>query len=397
MTLIATGLRRSLLLVLMAAALQACTSAPKAPPASLQAFKPELALQRAWSIQADGDLTASPTIDAQHQLVLLAFSKDAHAYSAASGALLWRARDLGLIEAPLVVAQDGKSVLALVQGKEAVSLDAKTGKVLWRAVLPAEMYVQAASAGGVFVVLTSDGRIVGLDEDSGRRRWAIARSIPALSVRGSGTITSVQGDALVGLPGGKVVSIKASNGQLNWEAGLAEVRGVNEVERIADALPDWVSVKNVGFCAAAYRHRITCLDAQGRVSFTQEVSAVSSAVATQSPVMLSSLDESGDLKAWSANAAMGAPATWVFEGLRGRKSVELKDIAAQGDTVFISDRFGFVHGIHAKTGKTVARSAVASGSDVAIALWAGSLPQGASLVTMHKRTVQSWLIASLAP
>ena len=375
----------------------ACTSAPKAPPAALQSFKPELALQRAWTVQADSDLTAHPTVDDKQTLLLLAFGNDAHAYNARTGGVLWRARGLGLIEAPLAMAQDGKSVLALVQGKEAVSLDAKTGKVLWRAVLPAEMYVQAASVNGVFVVLTADGRIVGLDEDSGRRRWAIARNIPALSVRGSGALVALQGDAVVGLPGGKAISIKASNGQISWESGLAEVRGVNEVERIADVIPDWVFVNGTGFCAAAYRHRISCLDSQGRITFTQEISAVSSAVATQSPALLAGLDDSGDLKAWSLTAAMAAPASWVFEGLRGRKSASLRDIAAQGDTVFVSDRMGLVHGIHAKTGKTVVRAAVASGSDASIALWAGTLSQRATLITTHNRSVQSWTIASVTP
>lgn len=381
--------------LLATAGLAACTSAPKIAPTALAPFKAELTLQPVWSIQADSELTASPTVDAKHNLVLLASGGGLVAYSAANGGFLWRTQNVGLVEAPLAVAQDGKSVLALVQGREAASLDSKTGKVLWRAVLPAEMYVQAASVSGVFVVLTADGRIVGIEEDSGRRRWALSRSIPALTVRGSGAIIAAGADVVIGLPGGKAVSLKASNGQVNWESGLAEVRGVNEVERIADAIPDWASSQTLGSCVSAYRHRITCLDTQGKVSFSQAMATVSSAVVTQSPSMIASIDESGELKAWAVNAGLTSPPAWIFEGLRGRKSAGLRDIAAQDGTIFVSDSLGFIHGIQAGSGKTIARMSFASGTDVKISLWAGSLAQGATLMGTSGRTVQAWSLVNI--
>jgi outer membrane protein assembly factor BamB len=172
------------------AGLAACGS-NKLPPAPLADFKPSVALARQWLIAADS-LNATPSVIKAATGTQLIVSQGAQLinYQAGTGAVIWRAGLAG-VQAPIGVSSDNQTLLALVQGNEVVALSASNGQVLWRNSLPAEMRVQPASVGGVFVVLTADGRIVGMDEQTGRRRWVLTRALPALSVRGTGTVTAL--------------------------------------------------------------------------------------------------------------------------------------------------------------------------------------------------------------
>ena len=309
----------SLLSACVVLGLSACSS-NQVPPAPLAPFKPSTSVVRQWAV-TDAALAAPSVVKAVSGTALLVpHSKDIAAYQADSGKLLWRT-PLPNVEASVGVSADGKTVLALVQGVEAVALNAETGAVLWRNSLPAEMRVQPGFVGGVFVVLTADGRMVGLEESTGRRRWALARTLPALTVRGTGAVAAMSNTlAAVGLPGGKAVGVNVNNGQVVWETSLALTRGVNEVERIADVLPQWVSVPGLGLCATTYRQRVACVDDKGNISKTIDMSALSGLVVSGSQWFV--LDDNGSVGAWTpkagvANAAADKP-DWAFDGFKGR-------------------------------------------------------------------------------
>jgi outer membrane protein assembly factor BamB len=255
------------------------------------------------------------------------------------------------------------------------------------------MRTQAASVGGVFVVLTADGRIVGLDEATGRRRWALARTIPALTVRGSGAVAALSSSvAAVGLPGGKAVGVNVNTGQFVWEANMVQVRGVNEVERIADVLPQWVAVSGLGLCATSYRQRATCVDERGQVTHSQDMQALSGLAVSGSQWF--AIEDEGSVKSWTLKKAAPnagqAPADWTFDGLKGRTSNSYAAIAALGGAVFVHDRTGFLHVLSAESGKTVAR--VSTGVSTAHVLPV-MVDGKAVLVIAGGNSLQAWLPA----
>jgi outer membrane protein assembly factor BamB len=357
------------------AVLSACSS-DKLPPAPLSDFKPSTGISRVWALPLTGGLNAQPTVlrAANGAQLLVAQGDTVAAYQAQSGAAVWSAK-LGLVQAPLGVSADGTSVLALVQGEEAVSLDAATGAVRWRNPLPAEMRVQPASVGGVFVVLTADGRLVGMEQATGRRIWVIGRVLPALTVRGTGAIAALSGTvAAVGLPGGKTIGVNATNGAVVWEINLAQPKGVTEVERIADVLPNWVAQAGLGLCASSYNQRSACVDERGQVSYAQDMNARSGLVSSDGQWF--AMDGEDTVKAWKlkpraaalAPALAGASAAadsaeWVFTGLKGRTGNSLQSLAAFGGAVFVQDNLGVLHVLSATNGQTIARVNTGTGAD----------------------------------
>lgn len=373
--------------------LLACGS-NKIPPAPLADFKPAASLNKQWAIAVD-PVNAAPTVlrAAASSQLLVTQGGQVVAYQADNGAVAWRAA-VGNVQAPVGVSSDNQTVLALVQGVEAVSLDAATGAERWRSPLPADMRTQPASVGGVFVVLTADGRIVGLDEATGRRRWALARTLPDLTVRGSGAVAALSNKvAVVGLPGGKAVGIDVSTGQFVWEANMVQVRGVNEVERIADVLPQWVAVSGLGLCATSYRQRAACVDERGQVSRTQDMQAISGLAVSGSQWFV--IEDEGSVKAWTlknASPTVGqAPADWSFDGLKGRTSNSYAAIAALGGVVFVHDSTGYLHALSAQHGKTIARvnTGVSADAHVLPVMVDGK----ALLIIAGGNSLQAWLPA----
>ncbi len=389
---IATGIFATAFVTL----LTACGS-NKIPPAPLADFKPAASLNKQWGIAVDA-VNAAPAVlrAAVGSQLLVPQGGQVVAYQTGTGAVAWRA-GVGSVQAPVGVSSDNQSVLALVQGLEAVSLDAGTGAVRWRSPLPADMRTQPASVGGVFVVLTADGRIVGLDEATGRRRWALARTLPALTVRGSGAVAALSNKvAAVGLPGGKAVGIDVSTGQFVWEANMVQVRGVNEVERIADVLPQWVAVQGLGLCATSYRQRASCVDDRGQISHTQDMQALSGLAVSGSQWF--AIEDEGSVKSWtlkstSPNAGQvgQSPVDWSFDGLKGRTSNSYAAIAALGGAVFVHDSTGFLHVLSAQNGKTIARvnTGVAADAHVLPAMVDGK----AMLIIAGGNSLQAWLPA----
>ena len=383
---------RAALIASVLAGLVACSS-NKPAPAPLADFKPMFVMKQQWSVGVES-LNAAPSVlrgEAGTQL-LTAQGQDVFAYRVSSGALAWRA-SLGLVEAPLGVSENQQTVLALVQGSEAVALNAANGQVLWRNSLPAEMRSQPVSVGGVFVVLTADGRIIGLDEQTGRRRWAFARTMPALSLRGSGAVAGVSTSvAVVGLPGGKAVGVNVNTGKLIWEASVAQTRGVNDVERIADVLPRWVAVQGLGVCATTYRQRAACVDEKGEITHAQEMSATSGlTVSGQQWFAL----EDGSLKSWTLKSTSANPGQasidWVFDGLKGRTGNSYTPLAAFDGAVFVHDSTGQLHVLSSQTGKTIAR--VATGMSADVHLYALVLDGKNLLIGASNKTIQAWLPA----
>ncbi len=392
--------RLSKLFTVMAASLAvlglgACSSS-KPIPAALIDFKPSLEIRSQWTQSVDMIHAAPTTARVASGAYLLTAQADAVvAYDALSGAMKWRSTT-GVVQAPLGLNESSQTALALVQGQSAVALDVLTGEVRWRSALPAEMRARPEAVGDVFVILTSDGRVVGLDQSTGRRRWAISRTLPALSVRGTGAIAAIgQDTAVVGLPGGKVLGLNPSSGQVLWEINLAPVKGVNEVERIADVLPYWVRVTGLGVCATSYRQRASCVDERGQITHFQDMNAVTGLIVNGSQWLAA--EEDGSVKSWTlkknASNAGQAPIDWIFDGLKARLNNAFQALAASDQAAFVHDNMGYLHVLSLVSGHTIARLNTGLQNDVHVSVL--TIDGQKRLYTVDGKTIQAWLYTTM--
>ena len=148
------------------------------------------------------------------------------------------------------------------------------GKLQWKSKLSSEVLSAPKYFDGVVIARTGDSRIYGINANDGSRKWVYDRTSPALTLRSSAGIVVDGGAIYAGFGGGKLISIRADNGKLLWEASVAQPKGVTEIERIADitSLP---VVDGPLVYAVAYQGKIAAVDrTNGRVIWNRDISSL---------------------------------------------------------------------------------------------------------------------------
>lgn len=386
---------RSLLLAMtlgsvVAASLVGCGSTKKPQPASLQTFTPTINATVAWK----ADVGRSPKLDTGVSQFSPAVSGDSVFAASAAGTVtrvsladgrqVWRA-DVG---APIVAgvavgsgASQGQSAVITAKG-EIVVISAE-GKVARQIPLGGVALEIPALLGNTVVVRLADNRLAGWDIQTGTRRWVLQRSLPPLVLHGqSGMRSAAQApeevtsgvlgsaDLLVNLPGGRLMWVDASTGNVRWESQVVTPRGSNEVERIVDLLGA-PTVDGSDVCVSAYQTAVACFSAEkGRRLWSRELAVISAAAVDARAVLVT--DDQSRLHAFSR--ADGKP-LWSIDTLRLRSA---GNPVAWGRAFWLADRFGFLHAISKEDGRMMARVSLD-----------GSAVSGAMRVTQRGLVVQT--------
>lgn len=156
---------------------------------------------------------------------------------------------------------DGKIIAGTAKG-EVIALD-MNGTTLWTSQVAGEVIAPAAISAKVVVIRTTDGRILGLASDDGKRKWVFQRAMPPLLLRTEAGVLAIGRDVVAGYPNGKLLALDIEDGKLTWEVSVALARGATELERIADVagLP---VIDGAQVCAGAYQGKVSCFDIQSR-------------------------------------------------------------------------------------------------------------------------------------
>lgn len=133
------------------------------------------------------------------------------------------------------------------------------GNERWKARVTSEVLSPPQIDSGVVVVRSGDGRIFGLDAADGTRKWIYQGPTPALTIRNFASVLISRGAVFAGLAGGKLVAMNLFNGNVGWEATVAQPRGVTELERMTDIAGSPV-IDDQQVCAVAYNGRIACFE-----------------------------------------------------------------------------------------------------------------------------------------
>ncbi len=266
---------------------------------------------------------------------------------AASGRLLWSI-NAGV---PLVtgVGSDGELVVVASRDGRLLAFDGQ-GKARWTHALTTEAASVPAVAVGVVVVRTSDNKTIGLDAESGRRRWIFSRQNAPVVVRQTHSVAIDGASTFVGLPGGRMVALSLQNGAVRWEAAVSNPRGATEIERINDVLgTPLISGRDI--CASSYQGRVSCFEvSSGRPQWSREWQAVGGVELDARNLYAS--DARGHVSCMS-RASAGNP-VWTQESLKGR---ELTGPMVLGGLVLVGDNTGLIHGMSSADGSLVGRLA----------------------------------------
>jgi len=223
------------------------------------------------------------------------------------------------------------------------------GKPLWQAKISSEVSGPPKPTDSAVVVWSLDGRIFGLSETDGTRKWVYQRTTPPLTVRRyAGGIVS-RGGLFTGTPGGKLLGIDVATGTLAWEGNVVTPKGATELERIADitSLP---VIDERQVCAAAYLGRVACFDAQrGTLSWSRDFGTLGGLALDNRYLYIT--DDKGAVQA--LDKATGA-SVWKQDKLAQRFP---GGPVVVGDYLGVVDAEGYLHLLDRNDGNLVGRVA----------------------------------------
>lgn len=330
--------------ILVAAAfLTACSSGQKKPqPAELPPVAALMGTQLAWSAQVGPGNASLAPLFAAGRVFVASNAGTVASLDAATGKEVWR---VGL-DTPIAagVGSDGQTAAVITRNNQLVAM--VDGRELWRTRLPARSFTSPLVAGQRVFVLTADRTVTAFDGKTGARLWSQNRPAEPLVLSQTGALLAV-GDTLVAGLSGRLVGLNPDNGAVRWEVPVATSRGTNEVERLVDIVGP-VSRIGSSVCGRAYSAAVGCVDAsRGTLAWTKGAQGTTGVHGDDRLLFGSEAD--GRFVAWQR--ATGEPA-WSIDRLKYRG---LSAPLALGRVVAVGDSRGLVHLVSREDGSEMTR------------------------------------------
>lgn len=307
------------------------------PPAELTKYEQRVTLVKQWERDlgagADGQFVRLMPAFLGEQVFVADRKGRVWALTAADGTVLWETQTKTRISAAAGVGEG--LVLVGSSDAEVLALDRNDGSLQWRSSVPSEVLSVPQVERGVVVVQTVDGTITGLQADSGERLWVYDRSVPALTLRGTGTPVVGGGLAISGFASGKLAALVVEQGRVLWETAVAVPRGRSELERMVDLDADPLIFGDSVY-AVTFQGKVAAVDIpSGQTQWTRDMSSHAGIGVDFSHLYVS--DEQSHV--WALNRRNGAT-LWKQDALHLRA---LRAPVAFGDYVVVGDFAGYVH------------------------------------------------------
>src|SRR3569623_2121880 len=241
----------------------------------------------------------------------------------------------------------GETLLFGTRHGEVLALSQKDGAPVWRAQVSSEVLTPPAVSEGVVVVRAGDGKLYGLEQHDGARRWVVDRPVPALTLRGIGAPVIADGVVYAGFANGKLLAVALRDGSVQWEATVATPQGRSELERMVDVDARPIVADDVVY-AVAYQGRVVALArSSGRVLWSRDMSSHTDMSYDAGSLYVR--DENGVV--WAIGRRRGA-ALWKQDKLHNRAS---SAPVIFGSDLVVADIEGYLHWLARNDGRLLAR------------------------------------------
>jgi len=242
---------------------------------------------------------------------------------------------------------DGRTTVAVSTRGTVYAYD-DAGKQIWKANVSSEVLSEPIVAGGIVVVRALDNRFIGLDAQTGARKWTYQRQQSALSLRVGYGMLAIGNEVIVtGFAGGRFGMIAIANGGLIWETPVSFPKGFSEIERLNDVTAK-PSMEGDIICAVSYQGRIGCGQARtGNLLWFKDYSSYTGTA--QSAELVFSANEKSYVTAF---ATKDGTQVWENTQLTYR---DVGESLAVGKVLLFGDAQGYVHALTQANGEIVAR------------------------------------------
>jgi len=320
------------------------------PPNELLEITPEIELNVIWQEQVGVGsggmyLRLVPAVSSD-MIIVADRSGLVQARNLSDGEMIWEVETEQAISAGPGLG-DG-TVLFGTSDAEIIALNIYDGTTRWNKNVSSEVLSIPTAGRGVVVVRTVDGRLTALDELNGEELWLYERSVPPLSLRGTGSPVLDGNRVITGYASGKLISLRLRDGKVEWESTVAIPQGRSELERLVDLDTDPLIIDDVIYIASFQAGVFAVAMQDGQVLWwRKEISSYSGLSADWRYLYLS--DEVSDI--WTLDQRNGA-ALWKQDELHQR---QLTAPVVHKDYLVVGDFEGYLHWLSQFDGRQVGR------------------------------------------
>ncbi len=328
-------------------ALAACSGGSRVrKPAELAAVTNQFDLQPVWStsIGSSESFNFHPIV-AGDAVYAASHRGNLAKINLTSGSKVWEAS----VPERLSVGpgSDGRTTVAVTTKGMVYAYD-DTGKPIWNVSVGSEVLSEPVVAGGIVIVRALDNRFVGLDAQTGARKWTYQRQQSALSLRVGYGMLAINNEVIVtGFAGGRFGMIAIANGGLVWETPVSFPKGFSEIERLNDVTAK-PSLEGDILCAVSYQGRVGCGQARtGNLLWFKDFSSYTGT--SQSTDMVFAANDKSYVTAF---ATKDGTQVWENTQLTFR---DVGESLAIGKVLLMGDAQGYIHAFSQANGEMVAR------------------------------------------
>ena len=337
----------TILVGVLATALVACGGSSRVrKPSELAAVTNQFDMQAVWStsVGSSEGFNFHPVV-AGDAVYVASHRGNLVKIDLASGNKLWEASVPERLS--IGPGSDGRTTVAVSTRGNVYAYD-DAGKQIWKVSVNSEVLSEPIVAGGVVIVRALDNRFIGLDAQTGARKWTYQRQQSALSLRVGYGMLAIGNEVIVtGFAGGRFGMIAIANGGLVWETPVSFPKGFSEIERLNDVTAK-PSMEGEIVCAVSYQGRIGCGQARtGNLLWFKDYSSYTGTA--QSAELVFSANEKSYVTAF---ATKDGTQVWENTQLSYRN---VGESLAIGKVLLFGDAQGYVHALTQANGDIISR------------------------------------------
>lgn len=308
------------------------------PPTPLENIEETVQLSTVWStktgVGTDGAMVRLKPYLSSRVIYVVDREGQVSALDRENGGLKWQV-ELDDIITGGIGAGNGMVYVGNDAG-EIIAMNETDGQVQWQKLLSSVSLSVPLVYGNIVVVRTVDGKLYGLEADSGAQLWVYDRGVPVLTLRGvSDPILGGTQLVFTGFDSGKVAAVGINQGRLLWEANAAVPSGRSDIERLVDIDGDMILIGSVLY-VVTYQGRLVAMDAlKGEIFWARNMSSYAGIGADERHIYVS--DDQSNV--WAVDRRSG-DTVWKQDKLTYRN---LSAPVAMGDSVLVGDLEGYVH------------------------------------------------------
>jgi len=238
-------------------------------------------------------------------------------------------------------------VFYTTENGEVFALDAETGDLAWRGKVKGEIIAAPAIDTGVLVVNTASGVLKAFNANNGEEVWEVIQDVPALTLRGTSSPVISSGGVILGTPSGEVTVYILESGQQGWTAEIGEATGSTELERVIDVDSTPIIYGDKVYTVSA-RGNLAAVELRtGRILWKRKYSSYRNIAIDGNTIFLT--DVKGHIYAIDRNDGLEL---WSQHSLTNRG---VTGPAVNGNYIVVGDYEGYLHWINQETGEFAAQ------------------------------------------